>query len=289
MVGDYNKHILKGLIASGSLLAFYLVITSLLGGISFALDNFVKLWYWMTPLIIGFGIQIGMFFYIKDEMHKRATTQAAASTGISATSMVACCAHHIADIAPFLGITALGLFLTKYQSTFLLIGIFSNILGIIYMLSLVNTKISKTKIKILFYSILILSIIFVLLSYFYITKSKGINGKITDTNSNSKKNIFISEINNENNVEFKVTPLSASEFQIEINTHSVDLGFDLTQISVLYDDLGNEYAPLRWEGSPPGSHHRSGILIFPTIDDSAKLINLVITDSAERKFTWSLK
>ena len=119
MEENYDKFVLKGLAAS----------FSLLGGVNFALNNFVKLWYWMIPLVTGFGIQIGMFFYVKEQMHKKATAQAAASSGVSATSMVACCAHHIADIAPFLGITALGLFLTKYQSTFLLMGIFSNILG----------------------------------------------------------------------------------------------------------------------------------------------------------------
>ena len=101
MEEGYDKFVLKGLAASSLLLAFYFVVASLLGGVSFALDNFVKLWYWMIPLVVGFGVQIGMFFYVKSEMHKKATGTAAASTGASATSMVACCAHHIADIAPF--------------------------------------------------------------------------------------------------------------------------------------------------------------------------------------------
>src|SRR3989344_7124469 len=102
-----ERYALIGLAGSASLLGFYFLVSALLGGVSFAIDNFVKLWYWMIPLIVGFGIQIGMFFYMKNEMHKKATGQAAASTGMSATSMVACCTHHIADIAPFLGIAAL--------------------------------------------------------------------------------------------------------------------------------------------------------------------------------------
>src|SRR3989338_4534637 len=159
MENDNSKYVLIGLGASGLLLAFYFIIASLLGGVSFALDNFIKLWYWMIPLVVGFGIQIGMFFYIKGEMHKKATGTAAASTGASATSMVACCAHHIADIAPFLGIAALGLFLTKYQSTFLLMGVLSNILGIVYMGSLMQAKYPKQKIRLLLYSLLVVSII----------------------------------------------------------------------------------------------------------------------------------
>src|SRR3989338_11357177 len=169
MEEGYDKFVLKGLAASSLLLAFYFVVASLLGGVSFALDNFVKLWYWMIPLVVGFGVQIGMFFYVKSEMHKKATGTAAASTGASETSMVACCAHHIADIAPFLGITALGLFLTKYQSTFLLMGIFSNILGITYMASLMNLKIEKSKLRILLYSLLVISVIIIFTSYYLIS------------------------------------------------------------------------------------------------------------------------
>jgi len=281
MEEGYDKFVLKGLAASALLLAFYFIVASLLGGISFALDNFVKLWYWMIPLVIGFGVQIGMFFYVKDEMHKKATAQAAASTGVSATSMVACCAHHIADIAPFLGITALGLFLTKYQSTFLLMGVFSNILGITYMASLMNTNIPKTKIKMALYSLLVLSIIVVLGSYFYISSQ---NNELS-----LKQTSFQTLTSNENNVEFQVTPLSVNDFQIVMDTHSVDLDFDLTEISILYDDAGNAYKPLKWDGSEPGGHHREGILKFSPIDSNAKSIKLIIKDSTRREFEWNLK
>ena len=153
-----DKYILIGLSASGLLLLFYFIVSSLLGGFQFAVDNFIQLWYWMVPLVVGFGIQMGMFFYVKNEMHKKAAAEAAASTGISTGAMVACCAHHIADIAPFLGITALGIFLTKYQSTFLLIGMLSNILGVTYMFTLMETKIPRRHLKALFYSLLVVSI-----------------------------------------------------------------------------------------------------------------------------------
>lgn len=274
-------YVLKGLIGSASLLIFYLTVSSLLGGFSFAIDNFAKLWYWMVPLIVGFGIQIGMFFYAKGQMHKKAAAQAAASTSMSATSMVACCAHHIADIAPFLGIAAVGLFLTKYQSTFLLIGIVSNVLGIAYMAGLINTKIPRARMKIIFCSLLILSIALVAASYSLISK---------------RSNIIVTEkislqtlTNNEEDVEFQVTLLSANEFQIAINTHSVDLDFDLTKISILSDNLGNAYAPVKWEGSEPGGHHRNGLLSFPTINKDAESIRLVITDTVKREFVWKIR
>ena len=276
-----ERYALIGLAGSASLLGFYFLVSALLGGVLFAIDNFVKLWYWMIPLIVGFGVQIGMFFYVKEQVHAKATGQAAASTGMSATSMVACCAHHIADIAPFLGIATLGLFLTKYQSTFLLTGILSNILGIIYMASLMQTKYSKQKVKLLLYSLLVVSIIAVALSYYFVSKSPE--------NIQPKSASFQTLTSNQNNVEFKVTPLSFSEFQIVIDTHSVDLNFDLTKISILYDDLGNSYKPVKWGGSEPGGHHRSGILKFSEINKNSKSIKLVVIDSTEREFDWNLK
>ena len=278
-----DRNILIGLAASGSLLAFYFMVSSLLGGFQFALDNFMQLWYWMVPLIVGFGIQTGMFFYAKDEMHKKAIAEAAASTGISATSMVACCAHHIADIAPFLGITALGAFFLKYQTVFLLTGILSNILGITYMFTLIETNTSKYKLKQIFYSVLIISVAIVAASYILTSKTSGVA-------TNSGRQLSLQRItSSENNVEFQVTPLSSSKFEIAINTHSVQLDFDLTQISKLYDSLGKDYKPLNWVGASPGGHHRSGTLVFEPVDKNAKSITLVITDSASREFKWDLK
>ena len=278
-----DRCILIGLGASGSLLAFYFIVSSLLGGFQFALDNFMQLWYWMVPLIVGFGIQIGMFFYVKDEMHKKATTEAAASAGISATSMVACCAHHIADIAPFLGIAALGVFFLKYQTVFLLTGILSNILGITYMITLIETNTSKYKLKQIFYSLLIISVAIIVASYLLTSKNSGVS-------INSRRQLSLQPItSNENNVEFQVTPLSSSKFEIAISTHSVQLDFDLTQISKLKDNSGKEYEPLNWDGAGPGGHHRSGTLTFKPVDKNAKSITLVITDSARREFKWDLK
>lgn len=116
-----------------------------------------------------------------------------------------------------------------------------------------------------------------------------VTSSITGNTENKIKGSFQALASSENNVEFRVTPLSASEFEISINTHSVDLGFDLTEISMLYDNIGNTYKPLKWEGSAPGGHHRSGILKFPFVDSNAKSIKLVINDGARREFSWNIK
>ncbi len=81
------------------------------------------------------------------------------------------------------------------------------------------------------------------------------------------------------------------KFQIEFNTHSVDLSFDITKISLLVDDKGNIYSNAIWNGSDPGGHHRSGTLSFNnflTGTTNAELIIRNIAGVAERKFKWNL-
>ncbi|MEK6947194.1 MAG: hypothetical protein AABX32_06320 [Nanoarchaeota archaeon] len=290
MDNNYDKYILKGLLGSTSLLGFYLIVASLLGGFNFAVENFVQLWYWMIPLVVGFGVQIGLFFYVKDAMHAKAAGQAAASTGISATSMVACCAHHIADIAPFLGITALGLFLTKYQSTFLLIGVLSNILGITYMYTLIDTKLAKQKMKIIFYSLLGLSVIIVLASYWYSSSGPPtVSGNFVNSNTAAFQTIT-SGSTDPGNAQVDLTPKGVENGQLKvdfaINTHSVTLSdYDLAKITTLGYD-GKKINPV----SAPAlqGHHNSGTLIFNVGQNLNKFkITIVgIPNVQERVFEW---
>lgn len=86
-------------------------------------------------------------------------------------------------------------------------------------------------------------------------------------------------------------PGSPISFDISMNTHSVDLNYDLTKTATLIDDAGNIYRPLGWDGSPPSGHHRSGALTFPPLPSSAQSIKLVLSDinGADRVFEWQLK
>ncbi len=84
-------------------------------------------------------------------------------------------------------------------------------------------------------------------------------------------------------------------FKVSMNTHSVDLDqYDLSRLTILRDDAGNEYRPLSWD-SAPGGHHRQGTLTFPIPDSlgqgEAKHIEMVIRDIAEvkeRVLRWEL-
>jgi len=132
MVEEKNNSFLYGLLAGLGLLIFYLGIVSIFQGVSFAFMNLRTMWYLIFPLVLGFGIQIGLFTSIK---HTASLNGTVAGTGtISGGSMLACCSHFLLQMLPLAGASGLAIFLVKYQSWFLGLGIVSNIFGISLMI-----------------------------------------------------------------------------------------------------------------------------------------------------------
>jgi hypothetical protein len=90
-----------------------------------------------------------------------------------------------------------------------------------------------------------------------------------------------------------VTPGAATwAFAVVLDTHSRDLSDDLVKDSVLVDARGTRYAPIAWEGAPPGGHHRQGVLRFKALGPAPGAFELQIRrpgESAARVFRWTLK
>lgn len=102
------------------------------------------------------------------------------------------------------------------------------------------------------------------------------------------------QTNSEGQVIIKITPKLSSEivFEITLDTHSEELDTDLIKVTTLQDENGKEYNPARWEGDPPGGHHRNGILIFSPIAPIPKTLQLTVRKiggAAERKFLWIVR
>ena len=106
------------------------------------------------------------------------------------------------------------------------------------------------------------------------------------------------QTNSRGNVTVQVKPINISKaskiwaFEVDLETHTVELSQDLVKNSVMVDDRGKSYYPVVWEGDPPGGHHRKGILKFEAISPIPKLILLKINkigDTQERIFKWELK
>ena len=134
----YKNPIRSGILASAFLLVVYLIILSLANSFDHAIQQFFDIWYWMIPLVVGFGIQIGLFAFVGGKLQNVPKGSVAASGGVSTVSMAACCAHHITDVLPLIGLAAAAAILIKYQVLFLLIGVFSNLVGILMMLNIIK-------------------------------------------------------------------------------------------------------------------------------------------------------
>ncbi len=308
-----RKEIRNGLLGGISLLFFYFVVMTVSSrSWSATLSQFRELWYWMIILSAGFGIQIGLFTHLHNiikhhQMSGNSKAIAATSTGTSAVSMIACCAHHLSDVLPIIGLSGLAVFLTQYQIPLILIGVAMNIFGIFYMIGQIN-KINGKVNSFGFLSnmtslnkILSLAFIIVLIIVVYSMFKSGNNATaLTSGNqpaavqqSNGK---FSPQVNEEANVSIEVTPTVIEkgkdpQFQIAFNTHSVDLSFDVTKITVLVDDKGNNYSASTWDGSGPGGHHRNGTLSFNKPLSDIKYVELIIKDVggvSERKFKWNI-
>jgi hypothetical protein len=136
-----KKHILIGTLAAISLLLLYATVLVLLQGTEHLLEQTTRLWYWLLVLDVGFGIQIGLFSFLRQGLKKRqtrTTAGVATSGGISAGAMVACCAHHLTEVLPLIGASGLTAFLTNYQVFFMIVGILSNIIGITIMMDTIQ-------------------------------------------------------------------------------------------------------------------------------------------------------
>lgn len=310
-----KRFIIAGFAASLFLLVIYFGILSAANSFSHAVEQFGQMWYWILLLIAGFGLQVGLYFYIRASFRLRQminpTAAVATSGGISTGSMIACCLHHLVDVLPLMGLAAAAVFLTQYQVFFLILGILSNLIGIIIMLEIIQKhKFSEGFLRrILIYNMnqvkkiaIGSSLVLLLITFFLINSQGEINISATKTVSpkiggEPKSTEIInlsSKIDNQGGVSFRVTPLDFNldtpvKFEVEIDTHSGSLDFDLTEISILEDDLGNNYQATDWQGSPPGGHHLAGVLTFSKLDIQAKKLKLIIQDSFLRIFEWNFK
>jgi len=112
----------------------------------------------------------------------------------------------------------------------------------------------------------------------------------------SEAGAFQVQTNDESAVRVDVKPIQLTAgkpavFEVRLNTHSVNLDYDLEKISLLQDERGKQYQALNWDGSPPGGHHRGGKLEFPKLEGSPQSIKLIIRDVSgvsERIFEWKL-
>lgn len=131
------KPITFGAGASALLLAVYFAVVGLISGMDFALEQFGKYWYFIVPLALGFGLQVGLFTHLKHLVgqHGASGKVVAVSGTTSTAAMVSCCAHYLANIVPILGIAGFLSIVAEYEVELFWAGLAFNAAGIWYITS----------------------------------------------------------------------------------------------------------------------------------------------------------
>lgn len=265
------------------MLLFYLITLTIFQGFDHAVDQFSSQWYLLLPLALGFGAQVAIYSYIRLKHHK---VDIVKTGGASAGSMIACCVHHVVDILPIVGLSGLFLFMADYQQLFLYAGIFSSLVGISMMLQAVQkhelyngagflSKVLKFDMKEVRRAVLYSALVIMPVAFFNMqtVAFSGAMSTLTD---------------DRNSVSVDATPSIAGndlKFAIGINTHSVQLNFNLKDTAYL-EANGKVYRPYFSDG-PTNQHHNSNVILFNGVDTS-KGFKLTIKNVAgiDRMLEW---
>ena len=94
---------------------------------------FKKNWYFISPLIILFAIQVGLWKKMRETV-KINSSPVAASGGVSTGAMIVCCMHNFVGVMSIAGISGLAVFFAAYQNYIFLISILFSFGGLVYII-----------------------------------------------------------------------------------------------------------------------------------------------------------
>ncbi len=127
-----------------ALVALYLGLVTWAQGLTHARELLWDDRYFVAAISAGFGTQVGLFVYVRRMVSLRArggaATATATGTGTSTAAMVACCAHHVSDALPVLGLSGAAIFLNDYRIPLMATGLAVNGLAVAFMLRLAVTS-----------------------------------------------------------------------------------------------------------------------------------------------------
>ena len=130
-----TRAVRRGALASVGLAVFYVVVVALASGSGGHLvDQMRQDWLYLVVILTGFGVQVALLSELR---HRRALQpELAAVGGAGATAagvgMVACCAHHLAELVPLVGMSGAAVFLTDYRAPIMLVGVAVNLTGVFF-------------------------------------------------------------------------------------------------------------------------------------------------------------
>jgi hypothetical protein len=133
--------VVAGLVGAALLVGLYLGLVTWAQDWTHARDLLWDDRYFVSAIAAGFGTQIGLYIYLRQAVRRRQMAApgvvTAVGAGTSSAAMIACCAHHLADVLPLVGLSGLAVFLGDYRLPLMILGIGVNAIGVAVMLRLV--------------------------------------------------------------------------------------------------------------------------------------------------------
>ncbi|MBI4339555.1 MAG: hypothetical protein HY680_06335 [Chloroflexi bacterium] len=134
---------LLGATAAGLLVLLYVGTVTWAQDWSHTLGFLSADWPYVAAIAGGFGLQVGLYGYLRLVVHHTLLMAAPAAatgvgTGTSSVAMVACCIHHVTDVLPAIGLSGVSIFLGSYREPLMLAGVAANVVGIAIMLRVVR-------------------------------------------------------------------------------------------------------------------------------------------------------
>lgn len=123
-----------GLAGGGLLAGGFVAIVAGTAGWSHLTQQVESNWWLLAPLVAGFAVQLTLMVELR-RRHRLAHAAAAsvgAGAAVSGVGMVACCAHHIADLAPIAGAVGAASFLTDAQRPLMAVGVGLNAVAVAF-------------------------------------------------------------------------------------------------------------------------------------------------------------
>ena len=130
-----SKSIMYGVAGMAALLGIYFVILAAVSGWEFTVSQFLDFWYFIVSLAAGFGIQIGLYSYLRNAVRgmDMSGKVVAVSGTTSTAAMISCCAHYLTNILPVVGAAGAVALVAQYQIELFWFGLACNLAGIAYM------------------------------------------------------------------------------------------------------------------------------------------------------------
>jgi Cu+-exporting ATPase len=129
------RSVIYGVGGTTALLGIYFVILAAVSGWEFTVSQFLDFWYFIVSLAAGFGIQVGLYTYLRSAVRglDMSGKVVAVSGTTSTAAMISCCAHYLTNIVPVLGAAGAIALVAQYQIELFWFGLASNLAGIAYM------------------------------------------------------------------------------------------------------------------------------------------------------------